>query len=468
MRWAWAFALLVAQGAPEEEYKTKLAAISKTCAAKHYSVGEYLSGAQMHLWAREQYNKVVEFDPDHEGARRKLGYKKGDSGWENDPTAKIDVNKKKDAEADKVRKAYAEKLDAAGKDIARLWLELAQSCKKNSLAKETLDAFRKAVEYEPWNAVARKELGYEKDAKGVWVSKSERELRKDMKDGIGKAPSGAADPGPTEVERTLGQQHAKRASEHFLLESPHLKDAELGGLVQHAEHAYAMYHRIVGESADLFGGSKMNQILLKDKPQHLKYVDLYYKETSPAQKELAKKSQGHMGFPQVEIYQDKAPMPTLEDWVVHATAQALSHIHVGGKHLWIHEGTAYYFTKLMKDTAHSSCVDLAGTSPGSGEAKNLQDPNNWTVILKVWVREGKDSNIDKVVKCTSLADFAGPDSVKAWSLVEFLLAEHHDKFLELCQALKKGANIEEALKAVWGWSTNDLDQRWKQYVRNSY
>ena len=77
MRWAWAVLVVAAQASPEDEYKQKLAQISKTCAAKHYSIGEYLSGAQMHLWAREQYNKVVEFDPDHEGARRKLGYKKG-------------------------------------------------------------------------------------------------------------------------------------------------------------------------------------------------------------------------------------------------------------------------------------------------------------------------------------------------------------------------------------------------------
>ena len=458
---------MAAQASPEDEYKQKLAQISRTCAAKHYSIGEYLSGAQMHLWAREQYNKVVEFDPDHEGARRKLGYKKGDSGWENDPTAKIDVNKKKDAEADKVRKAYAEKMDAAGKDIARLWSELAAFCRKNNMAKETVEAFRKAVEYDPTNAIARKELGYEKDAKGIWVSKSERELRKEMKDGIGKAPSGAVSTEQTEVEKGMGEKHSKREAPHFLMESPHLKDAELGDLLQHAEHTYAMYHKIVGDGGDLFGGNKMNHVILKDKPQHLKFVDAF-DSGSPAQKDLARKSAGLMGIGRSEVFQGSMPVATLQDWVVHSVAQALSEIFVGGKNLWIHEGTAYYFTKLMKESAASSCVDLAGTSPGSGEAKNLQDPANWTVIVKVWVREGKDANIDKVLKCTSLADFNGADSVKAWSMIEFLLAEHHDKFLELCQALKKGANIEEGLKAVWGWSTTDLDQRWKQYVRNSY
>ena len=99
-------------------------------------------------------------------------------------------------------------------------------------------------------------------------------------------------------------------------------------------------------------------------------------------------------------------------------------------------------------------MDLAGTSPGAGEHKNLRDPANWPVILKVWIREGKDPNIDSVIKCTNLADFDGPKSIKGWSLVEFLLSEHHEKFLDLCKALKKGAGIEEALRTVWGWSTS--------------
>jgi tetratricopeptide (TPR) repeat protein len=459
--------LLAAQGSPEEEYKAKLAQISKTCASKHYSLGEYLTAAQMHLWAREQYNKVIEFDPEHEGARKKLGYKKGENGWENDPTAKIDANKKKDAEADKVRKSFVEKLESSGKDVSRLWSDLALFCRKSNMAKESTEAFRKAVEYDPGNAAARKELGYEKDAKGVWISRAERELRKEMKDGIGKEPTGAATLEQTEVEKSLGLAHTKRESAHFIIESPHLKDPQLADLLQHAEHAFAMYHKIVGEADDLFQGTKMDLVVLKDKSQHLRYIDAFHRG-SPAEKELARKSSGSGGFPRIEVYQDTAPISLLEDWVIHFTAQDLTRFFTGGSHLWLEEGTAYHFTRLMKDSAAFTCVDLAGTSPGAGEGKNLQDPANWQVILKVWIREGKDPNIDKVLKCTSLADFSGPDSIKAWSLVEFLLSEHHAKFLELCRVLKSGVNIEEGLKSAWAWTTGDLDQHWRHYVRSSY
>ena len=52
------------QGTPADEYKTKLAALNKSTAAKHYAIGEYLAGASMFLWARDQFYKTVEFDPD--------------------------------------------------------------------------------------------------------------------------------------------------------------------------------------------------------------------------------------------------------------------------------------------------------------------------------------------------------------------------------------------------------------------
>jgi len=43
------------QGTPAEEYKTKLASLNKATAAKHYAIGEYLAGASMFLWARDQF-----------------------------------------------------------------------------------------------------------------------------------------------------------------------------------------------------------------------------------------------------------------------------------------------------------------------------------------------------------------------------------------------------------------------------
>src|SRR5262245_26932604 len=202
------------QGAPQDEYKTKLLALNQATAAKHYSIADYLAGASMHIWSREQLYKVIEFDPEHEGARKKLGFKKNDDGaWESDPNAKQEFgNKKKGEDAERVRKQYVDRLDSAGRDLSRQWGDLALLCKKNSMAPEAAAAFMKALEYDPANATARKELGYEKDAKGVWMSKTERDLRKQMKDGIPKAPTGAAASGETDTEKGMSIKNKKRES----------------------------------------------------------------------------------------------------------------------------------------------------------------------------------------------------------------------------------------------------------------
>src|SRR5258706_6086095 len=87
------------QASPQDEYKAKLAALNKSTAAKHYSIAEYLAGASMHIWSREQLYKSIEFDPDHEGARKKLGFKKNEDGmWESDPAAKQEFGNKKKGE----------------------------------------------------------------------------------------------------------------------------------------------------------------------------------------------------------------------------------------------------------------------------------------------------------------------------------------------------------------------------------
>jgi hypothetical protein len=467
MRGIALFLALLLQGAPADEYKTKLAQLSKNTAAKHYSVGDYLATAQMHLWARAEFNKTLEFDPDHEGARRKLGYKKADGGWENDPTIKQEfANKKKGEDAERIRKQYLEKLETLGRDLSRQWTDLGLYCKRNSLPKEAEHAFRKALEYDPANATVRKELGYEKDAKGVWISKAERELRKEMKDGIAKAPEGAVSGVTTPAEEKLGIKHTKRESGHYLIESPHLKDKELADLVQHAEHAYAMFHKIFGES-DLYGGRKHTYVILKDKAQHERFIDLFHQGT-PAQKDLAKKSSGFGAFPFSETVQDTRPIGSLQDMVVHVVAESLTEILVGTReNHWLNEGVAYHFTRLMKDSAGTYCVDLAGTGPKS-DGKSYQEAANWPIVCKVWVREGKDPNIDEILKCTNIAELSGAETVKAWSLVDFLMAEHRDKLIELCKALREKKPIEEALRSVWGWSTGDLDFRWKQFVRVSY
>jgi hypothetical protein len=121
----------------------------------------------------------------------------------------------------------------------------------------------------------------------------------------------------------------------------------------------------------------------------------------------------------------------------------------------------------MKETSMVHCVDLAGTSP-KNKGKSYTDPNDWPVVCRVWVREGRDPDLTTILKRTNFGEFDGADAVKAWSLVEFLLAQHREKFIAFLQTFKEGKDVDAGLKETWGWTINDLDYRWKQYVKVSY
>src|SRR5258706_6962988 len=265
-----------------------------------------------------------------------------------DPAAKQKFGKKKKGgDLERTRKQYGERLDSACRDMSRQWGDLALFCKKNAMAAESAGAFMKALEYDPANATARKELGYEKDAKGVWMSKAERELRKEMKDGIPKAPDGKSTTGETQGEKAVGIKTKKRESDHFIAEGPHLNEAQLGLILQHAEHTYAMFHKLFGQQ-ELFGGQKMDLLILKDKAQHDRWVDAVFKG-SAAEMKLYHECRGSGGFPLIEIYQETAPDALLYDWTIHYVTQALMGIWTGERYCWIVEGMALHFCRLMKD-----------------------------------------------------------------------------------------------------------------------
>jgi hypothetical protein len=308
------------------------------------------------------------------------------------------------------------------------------------------------------------------------MSRAERDLRKEMKDGIGKAPGGEAATRDSLVEKAAGVKTRKRESDHFICEAPHLSDASMTSILQRAEHTYTMFHKMFNQT-DLWKGVKLTLLVLKDRAQHDRYVDNAYKG-DPAKMQLLHECRCTGGFPYMEIYQETASDDLLFDWTIHMVTQVLMETWCGGSFCWVLEGMALHFCRLMTETSLVHCVDLAGTSPRN-KGKNYSNPADWPVICRVWVRENKDPDMTAIMKRTNFGEFDGADAVKSWSMVDYLLAQHREKFIEFLMALRELSDpkenkvvdagiVETALKKVWGWTINDLDYRWKQYVKVAY
>ena len=452
---------------PAEEYKTRMARLNEALADEHYKVGDYCASVSMFRWARDEFRKSIGFNPEHEGSRAKLGYVKKDGEWEPNPDAALDTeNKKKAEEEAKARMEYDKRVEKLGKTIARLFTDVGNFCDKNKMKPEAEAAFKKAIEYDPLNSDSRKKLGYTRPAKdGPWLSQFDIKFRKELKDGVAKAVAGAAHKAATEVEQDMGWKHEKRSSSHFLIEVPGQSQEWLALEMKHGEHAYAMFHKLFNQKEDLFQ-QPFNMVILKDKSSHEAYVDKYYGGSDAAWKTLAKKSQGVGGFPRSET--TLGDRPDVHDWMVHHTVEDLFSHLVGGARPWLREGMAYHFTRAMLGTAGTSCTNMAGT--GSGGEKNLQNAEDWPLVLRTWIKEGKDPSILEVFKCKELANLSGSETVKGWSMVDFLLTEYREKTIEFFMKIRgqKEEDDEIALKEVFGWTLEDFDSRWRTYARASY
>ena len=452
---------------PEEEYKDRLARIRESLAEEHYKVGEYLAGVSMHRWARDEFRKSIGFSANHEQARKRLGYLLKDGEWEPDPNASLEIeNKKKGVEEEKLKQQYDDKVIRLGKTIGRMWSELGSWCEKNKLKTEAEAAWKLAIEYDPLNTDSRKKLGYVRQGKdGPWMSKFETAIRKEMKEGIAKAPGGSPHKEQTEVEADMGWKHEKRSSQNFLIQAAGQNQEWLSKEVKHGEHAHAIFHKLFVQKDNLFQ-QQYNLIVVKDKSSHESYVDKYWQGGDATRKDFTKKANGTGGFPRSEwILGDR---PDVHDWVVHKTTEACFEHLVGGQRPWMREGLAYHFTKTMFGTAGVLCVNLAGT--GSGGEKNLQNPEDWPLVIRTWIKESKDPAMAEVFKCKETAEFSGAETVKGWSMIDFLLTEHRERFLDYLSKLRgqKEEDDEKTLKEVFGWTLDDFDLRWRTYARASY
>ncbi len=458
--------LAIAQeGDPAWEYRQRLEGAKKLTATKLISVGAFLSDKEQHASARLHYSRAAWFDPENEDARRRLGERRIEGGgWERDPGATVKTSNapRKEEELLKLHADAAKRLADAEKAIGLEWTAIGNLAEKAGLKAESEAAWREAMQFYPGGESARKKLGYEKGKDGVWRLPSARTLREEVSGGVAKAPSGAEDTGKSVVGEKTGVTLARRSSEHFLIESSHLDQAALTDLVQRAEHCWAMFHKALGQQSLL--KEKYTFVLFKDAAQYEKCIDEFHKGTAE-QKAWSKKNQGHGSYPMHVARTGDRPISNPQDFVIHYPVQAMMAALAGPRALWLLEAAALWFTSEIMDTAVWACVAMASTGTGAN-ARNLRDPKNWRIVLKSWLEEGKDPDIVAVMKCTTWAEFDGPEAVKAWSLFDFLLTEHRDKLIAFLADVRAQKDTGEAsLAKVFGWPVAELDARWRTWAR---
>jgi hypothetical protein len=480
MRRAWlpAVAILAALSgaAPQDKdplklYQAKLKRVWTDLADKHNANASFCESKKQNGWANAELERALGFDPDHQIVRRKLGYKKVNGQWVRDPDAKVKTtNDLKDEEqAAEVGRRYSKMLDEMGKSVALKYVDAAQFAERNQLAEQAAESWRLALAYDPNNKDARKKLGYTLEkGSSQWLTPATAELLKLMKSAAGAAPKGEASTEATEVQQRTGLGGQIRRSPHFVLESTTYDQNRLGALAQLAEGAVTLYQKLMELSGDEpLGSVKPNLVYYKIKPEHERLVEAYL--DNPRMREDFKKGGGvHLGDVH-EVWVLPRGERNINDWTVHAAVHSLVAAHAGGRRPWLQEGLCYVFTFMMLGTADNHCTSLQDTSV-KGRQKDFKEGSKWRGMLKDMVVEMNDPEIQAVLKA-DIADLDGPKTLKAWSLVDYLIHDHMERFAQIVKKLRdeeKDGGPEKIFEQVLGWNAAELNERWRQYVRATY
>jgi tetratricopeptide (TPR) repeat protein len=142
----------------EEIFQEKLSKVKDNDAKGFYELGLWCQQNKIEPQAKTMFEKVIEIDPNHSGARGKLGYIKYKNRW---------IKKGEETKVD-----YEEKLSKLKEDDAKGVYELGLWCESKKLTKEAQALFEKTIKLDPEHAGARGKLGYIK-YKDKWIKKGE-------------------------------------------------------------------------------------------------------------------------------------------------------------------------------------------------------------------------------------------------------------------------------------------------------
>jgi tetratricopeptide (TPR) repeat protein len=446
-------------------YSMRLGKVSKTAAARLWEAADRARRDSLFKFAREEARRALELDPDNLAARQFLGYVKKGETWEIDlaqsgklPTENVaTAGAAKLADAENAwRTSVAPKADL---DVAALYAALGDECAAKGYHAEAETAWRLALGLDRDSAAAHKGLGDVKFADGLWLS---AEATRDL---AASSVVRAIDE-PSRWDDLFGEKFAKAESAHFRVESPHPPEA-LQGYLGSCERAYATYLADLGVAAPVFPRKPAFFVV-----QTSGQWDRWINRMSRANPGFSRGLGCHWPRDQWVCAlnnQDGTTDATRRDRLAHQTAHMMSLALWGMPDgCWLDDALAYRCAVLAQGTTGAYCLapkkeDYAR----SGAQKNWTDQSQWKALLKDAVTAKDDLPLRAVVTKSSyeLPLYA---SVKAWSVVDFLVRRDRNAFVGMLKALKDEKDLVALVETQFGKDVETLDDQWHRWVLETY
>jgi tetratricopeptide (TPR) repeat protein len=448
-------------------YESRMAKLAKAAAARIWDVAAKARSASLYRFARDSARRVLDLDPDNVQARQFLGYVKRGDEWEMDlaqsgklPTENVQAPVgPKLADAETTWRAAAAKADL---DIAALYSQLGDECANKGFRGEADKAYATALSMDADNAAAHRGLGHVKLGEGFWVtSQASRALEVDR----------VAKPRvePSRYEELLGASFNKAESGHFRVESASDQTA-IAAFLDSAERALAAYLADLGLPPDTkpFPMTPLFCVLSDDDQW-----DRWINRIVPSQLQ---------GFNRARIVHwsrerwagavrnwDAATDVVRRDVVAHTTVHMLNTaLWEMPQGCWLDEALAHRYPMLVRGESWTYCLAPTKSDYAApGQERVWTNSALWRSHLKDMVGKGDDPALRTIVLKSSF-ELPILASVKAWSVVDFLMRKDRAQFVRMLKDVKSERDLVGLLETRYGKDVESLDDEWRRWVLGTY
>jgi hypothetical protein len=409
--------------------------------------------------------------------------------------------------------SFKEKWESVDKDNVEDLLALAEWCEESGLSRETKKIYRRVIEVDPNHETARRALG-DVLVDGKWVAKKDLEAQEkarkaaekkekadadkaNKKASTGKKSGGLSNEVKIDASGQVGQfltpindnkeedAKTKQSLEDFFGQKFTVQTCARFSLraqmpADENQRHLALCEKVLISCNALFGHEPSYvpwngvyvwfQVKQKGTFQDLiDWLDKNMLELDPETKKFFKDGGGLISAqptPTSAQLEGGTPLERVmanevgNTWVTWYTG--------GGARNWLTEGFGAY-TAIMEfgvnELWHSTNTKYAGRTE---IASKNSDSHLRLVCHDIIAGATETTHAFGDIFRKKLNDLDYADLAKSWSLVDFLITEHRDQFHEYLQKVRGYPDDETAFREIFGWSINDLESKWKDYVLKTY
>jgi hypothetical protein len=471
MRWLLALPFLLGVAAGAEENAARFARADRQAAGRFFSLALRAEKLEQGATARTLFLRVLELDPHHTTARRRLGYRRTKGGWTRDSAAAAAADRLANTDPATVLQLREERRKLERRRAAEV-LRLAAKYATPAEARPRIEAL---LAHAPRFEDAHEALGHERIGE-LWVRP---ELAAYVRAMPGRVAAWEACRKPGDAYATketlyfpgLEERKPVLRVEQRLVASGYTRGNTLY-LARRTQCAHDLMRRMLGEDVDRWDGSP---IYFLSPAQYGAFIRHRHKDAETRRRRLNFLTYKggdcyalcNRGFKYVlDLYAHAAGFWTMQRLVSPKKPD-------GGrdwdKYPWIKEGFALLLTLEIFDTAHTWFISSGESSGKAQPTLPLPETRSRAACLAYVRDQLYDGTLPPLreILGNSLNNLDRFRALVAWTYVRFLALYDPEAFRRLPAALRaqtEGAQVaraERALAIAYATDARELERLWR-------